>query len=93
MTCYSHENTGEIELDLETNIDVGTIDGRTPPKREATIGNLVETGALCVSQLFISHRLLETRGLLPEQTCAADQKRGPVFERNTYPPKLGSMFP
>ena len=44
----SHEDTREIKLDLETDIDVGTIDRRTPPERESTIRNLIETGALSI---------------------------------------------
>ena len=38
-----HEDAGQIQLDLETDIDVCTIDCRTPPQRETTVGYLVET--------------------------------------------------
>ena len=38
-----HENTSEIQLDLETDVDVGTVDCWAPPKSEPTVGNLVET--------------------------------------------------
>jgi hypothetical protein len=38
-----HENTSQIQLYLETDVDIGTVDSRTPPKRESTIGNLVQT--------------------------------------------------
>ena len=37
----SHEDASEIQLHLETDVDVGAIDRRTPPEREATIRNLV----------------------------------------------------
>ena len=63
-----HENTSEIELHLETDVDVGTVDGRTPPEREATVRNLVETRPLRVRQLLVTHRLLEAGRLLPEET-------------------------
>jgi len=55
-----HENAGQIELHLETNIDVSTINRRTPPKSESTIRNLVKTGTLCVGEFFISHRFFKT---------------------------------
>ena len=63
-----HEDTSEIELDLETNVDVRTVDGRTPPEREPTVRDLVQTGPLRVGELLIPHRLFETGRLLPEQT-------------------------
>ena len=63
-----HENTRQIKLDLETDVDVGTIDGWAPPEGESTIWNLVQTGSLRVCELLVSHGFLETRGLLPEQT-------------------------
>lgn len=71
LQCWDlavHEDTSQIELYLETDIDVGTIDGRTPPERESTVGNLVETGALRVRQLLVPHRLFKSGRLLPEQT-------------------------
>ena len=39
------EDTSEIQLHLETDVDIGSVDGRRPPKRETTIRNLVETCA------------------------------------------------
>ena len=63
-----HKDTSQIKLDLETDIYVGTVDSWTPPERESTIGNLIQTGPLCVREFLVSHRLLETRRLLPEQT-------------------------
>ena len=63
-----HEDTRQVKLDLETDVDVGTVDGRTPPEREATVRNLVETGPLRVCQLLVTHRLLEAGRLLPEET-------------------------
>ena len=63
-----HEDTGQIELDLETNVYVGTVDSGTPPERESTVWNLIQTGPLSVREFLVPHRLLETGRLLPEQT-------------------------
>ena len=63
-----HEDTGQIKLDLETDVYIGTVDSRTPPERESTVRNLVQTGSLSIRELLVSHRLLETRRLLPEET-------------------------
>ena len=63
-----HEDARKIELDLETNVDVRTVDRRTPPERETTIGDLIETGTLGVRELLVTHRLFEPGRLLPEQT-------------------------
>ena len=63
-----HEDTRQVKLDLETDVDIGAIDCRTPPECETTIGDLVQTGALRVRELLVPHRLLETGRLLPEQT-------------------------
>ena len=38
-----HEYTCQVELDLETNVDVGSVDCWRPPECEATIGDLIET--------------------------------------------------
>ena len=54
------EDARQIELHLETNVDVGSVDSRRPPKRESTIWNLVETGTLCVRELLEFHALFET---------------------------------
>ena len=67
-----HEDTRQIKLDLETDVDVGAVDSRAPPQREPTVGNLVETGPLGVRKLLVSHRLLETGRLLPEETFRDD---------------------
>ena len=63
-----HEDAGEIELDLESNVNVGSIDRWRPPKCEATVGDLVQTGPLRVGELLEFHTLFETGRLLPEQT-------------------------
>ena len=70
-----HEDTRQVKLDLETDVDVGTVDGRTPPEREATVRNLVETGPLRVRQLLVTHRLLEAGRLLPEKTLPSREVR------------------
>mmetsp|Transcript_29770 Transcript_29770/g.62393 ORF Transcript_29770/g.62393 Transcript_29770/m.62393 type:complete len:346 (-) Transcript_29770:4155-5192(-) len=63
-----HENAGQIKLHLETDVDIGAIDRWRPPQREPAIRNLIQTGPLSIGQLLVLHRLLETRGLLPEET-------------------------
>jgi len=63
-----HEDTSEIQLDLETHINVRAVDGRTPPQREATIWDLIKTGALGIRQFLVSHRFFEARRLLPEKS-------------------------
>ena len=70
-----HEDTRQIQLHLETNVDIGAIDRRTPPEREKTVRNLIETGALSVRELLVSHRLFETGRLLPEQTLPRREVR------------------
>ena len=62
----AHENTSQIQLYLEADVDIGTVDSWTPPKRKATIGDLVETRALRVGKLLVTHRLFETGRLFPE---------------------------
>ena len=47
-----HENAGEIQLHLETDIDVSTIDGWRPPQCETTIWDLGKTRPLGVGQFF-----------------------------------------
>ncbi len=37
-----HENSREVELHLETDVDVGPVDCGRPPEGKATIRNLVE---------------------------------------------------
>lgn len=68
-----HEDTRKIQLDLETDIDIGTVDSWTPPERESTVRNLVQTGALGICQLLVPHRLFESRRLLPEQTLPSGE--------------------
>ena len=70
-----HENISEIELDLETDVDVRTVDGRTPPEREPTVRDLVKTRPLRVRELLVPHRLFEARRLLPEQTLPSREVR------------------
>jgi hypothetical protein len=83
-----HEDTREIELNLEADVDIGTIDRRTPPQGESTVRNLVETGTLSVRELLVSHRLLESGRLFPEETwqwCLSICSTQPTDE--THPPR------
>ena len=54
------EDTRQIKLHLETNIDVGSVNSRGPPKRETSVGDLIETGTLGVRELLEFHALFET---------------------------------
>jgi hypothetical protein len=36
-----HKNTSKIQLYLETNIDISSVDSRRPPQGEASIGDLI----------------------------------------------------
>lgn len=55
-----HEDAREIQLHLEADVDVCAIDRRRPPQREATVGNLIQTGSLRVGELLELHRVLES---------------------------------
>ena len=68
MEIVSHENTSQVQLHLETNVDVRAIDSRAPPESESTIRNLVQTGTLSIGELLVSHGLLEAGRLLPEKS-------------------------
>ena len=70
-----HEDTSQIELHLETDVDVCAIDRRAPPERESTVRDLVKTGPLRVRELLVPHRLLEAGRLLPEQTLPGREVR------------------
>lgn len=59
--------TCQIQLHLETDVDIGTIDRRRPPESETTIRNLIQAGTLCISQFLKLHGLFEARRTLPEQ--------------------------
>ena len=54
------------EIYGETHI--GSVDGWRPPECESTVGDLIQTRSLCISQLLVFHRLFKTWGFLPEQT-------------------------
>jgi len=70
-----HEDTRQVKLDLETDVDVCAVDRRAPPESESTVRNLVKTGALCVGEFLVSHRLFEAGRLLPEQTFPGREVR------------------
>mmetsp|Transcript_46858 Transcript_46858/g.74594 ORF Transcript_46858/g.74594 Transcript_46858/m.74594 type:complete len:250 (+) Transcript_46858:1874-2623(+) len=63
-----HKDSGQIQLHLEAHVDVGSVDGGRPPKREASIGDLIQTAALGVGELLESHGFFKATGLLPEET-------------------------
>lgn len=58
LECWDlavQEDTSKIELDLETDVDVGSVDGRGPPKGKSTVRDLVQTGSLGVGQFLELH--------------------------------------
>lgn len=63
-----HEDTCEIQLYLETHVNIGPVDCGRPPESESSVGNLVKTRSLSVCELLVFHRLFEARRLLPEET-------------------------
>jgi hypothetical protein len=63
-----HEDSSEIKLDLEANIDISSIDSRWPPESEPSIRYLVKTWPLSMSQLLILHAFFKATGLLPKET-------------------------
>lgn len=62
-----HEDASEVELDLEADVDIGSVDGRRPPKSKATVRNLIEPRPLGMCELLVLHRLLKATGLFPEK--------------------------
>ena len=44
-----HKNTRQVKLHLETDVHVGPVNRGGPPKREPSVGDLVQPGPLCVS--------------------------------------------
>ena len=48
-----HEDASEIQLDLEPNIDIGSVDGGAPPQRETPVRDLVKTTPLGIGQLLV----------------------------------------
>lgn len=52
---------------LETNVDVGSINSWRPPEREAPVGDLIETGSLGVGQLLVLHGFFKTGSFFPKQ--------------------------
>lgn len=90
------EDTSEIELDLESNVDVGTINRWAPPKREAPVGDLRETGTLSIREFLEFHRLLESRRLLPNcvpERVSTDLETTRTMETHRDPPRWGSRYP
>ena len=77
-----HKNSCQIELDLETNVDISPIDGWRPPQGKSSIGNLVQTGSLCVGQLFVLHGFFETRCFFPEKTFPCGEIGSLKTEKN-----------
>ena len=50
-----HEDSSQIQLHLEADVYIGSVDRWRPPKRKSSIRDLIETRSLRMSQLFILH--------------------------------------
>jgi hypothetical protein len=61
-----HENTGKVELHLKSDVHVRSIDSRRPPQSKSSIGDLIQSRPLSVSQFLKFHGLFETRGFFPK---------------------------
>jgi hypothetical protein len=48
-----HEDACQVQLHLETDIHIGTVDCWRPPQCEATIWDLVQTTPLGIGQLLV----------------------------------------
>jgi hypothetical protein len=51
------ENASQVELNLETDVDIGTVDSGRPPQSETTVRDLVQTGSLGVGEFLEFHAL------------------------------------
>src|SRR5271170_7215769 len=70
-----HKTSRQIELDLETDVNVASIESRTPPQRKSTIGDLIETRPLSIGQFLELHTLLKSRLTFPEQSLPRGESR------------------
>jgi len=50
-----HEDARQVQLHLEADVHVRAVDRGRPPQREATVRDLVQTGALRIRQLLVLH--------------------------------------
>lgn len=50
-----HEDSCEVQLNLEADVDIGSVDSRRPPESEATVWDLIQTTALSMRQLLVLH--------------------------------------
>mmetsp|Transcript_24497 Transcript_24497/g.79135 ORF Transcript_24497/g.79135 Transcript_24497/m.79135 type:complete len:341 (-) Transcript_24497:2935-3957(-) len=67
-----HEDAGEVELDLKSDVDVRAVDRRGPPEREAAVGDLVQPRPLGVRQLLVLHALFEAAVVHHEKIVAQE---------------------
>lgn len=51
-----HEDTRQIQLNLETNVDICAVNCWGPPKSETTVRNLIQTTTLGIGQFFVLRR-------------------------------------
>mmetsp|Transcript_32683 Transcript_32683/g.64772 ORF Transcript_32683/g.64772 Transcript_32683/m.64772 type:complete len:325 (+) Transcript_32683:2190-3164(+) len=77
-----HEYTRKVKLDLETDVNVCTVDGRGPPEGETAIRNLGKTRTLRVRKFLELHGLLKAACLLPEQSLPCGKVS--TFEKRVF---------
>ena len=75
-----HENSGEVELHLEADVDVSAVNRWRPPECEATVGDLHETGALGVGQ-FLEEEKKEKREKKSEIETLRERQRDTKNEK------------
>lgn len=63
-----HKNSCQVKLYLKSNINISSIDCRTPPKCESSIRYLIKTRPLSMSKFFIFHRFFKPGCFFPEKT-------------------------
>lgn len=87
-----HENTRKIQLHLETNINVRSINGRRPPHGETSVWNLRKTRSLGVGQFFELHRICN-QSRTSQDVKKTAHPRTLNFSPKIDPPRLGKQFP
>ena len=80
------EDPRQVQLDLEADVDVGSVDRWRPPQSEATVRDLIEAGPLRVRELLELHRLFKSGCLLPKE--ALPRRKGSRLEQRVLEDRL-----
>ena len=65
-----HVNSRQVELDLEADVDVRSVNCRGPPKGKPSVWDLIQTASLCVGQLFEFHAFFKSTIVHYESVCS-----------------------